>query len=205
MKLIIVRHSTSKHNLGHRISGGESNPDLSDSGIELAKQASEHLDLSKIDLVYASPLKRAFHTAQILTKNQKEIHIDQNLLEMRFGSWEGKDAVPLRQKYPDAFDLEGMMNQNYTKYAENAESYRELVERCTEFFNDLKKIAKNKTVLVVCHGFTIRSLIASLFKIDPIEVAVVNNVSFTEILLDENNDFKPRFKSFNGEKPQYFA
>lgn len=205
MKLIIVRHSTSEHNVGNRISGGASDPDLSSSGIELAKKASHYLDLSKIDLVYSSPLKRALHTTEILTKNQKQIYTSRSLLEMQFGSWEGKDATPLRQKYPDAFDLEGMMDENYINYAKGAESYTKLVKRCTDFIDELKQTAQNKTVLIVCHGFTIRGLLGSLFKIDPIEFGVVNNVSFTEVLLDEENDFKPRLKSFGSEKPQHFA
>lgn len=205
MKLIIVRHSTSKQNLRRLISGGNSNPDLSKQGIALAKQAASYLDESKIDQVYASPLKRAYQTAQILTDYHKKIITDNRLKEMDFGSWDGQDPAPLLKEYPDAFDFENFLSEHYTAYAKGAESYADVTRRCCGFLNDLKENAAGQTIMIVCHGFTIRGLISSLFGSDIMTIGAVRNVSFTEVKLDESSNFKPRLMTFNRERPAYFA
>ncbi|KRM05161.1 hypothetical protein FC59_GL000219 [Lactobacillus kitasatonis DSM 16761 = JCM 1039] len=63
--------------------------------------------------------------------------------------------------------------------------------------HDLKENDAGKTVLVVCHSFTIRGILAGLFHIDITGIAAVNNVSFTEISLDEDRFFAPCLLSFN--------
>lgn len=47
------------------------------------------------------------------------------------------------------------------------------------------------------HDFTIRGILAGLFHIDITGIAAVNNVSFTEISLDEDRFFAPCLLSFN--------
>lgn len=205
MKLIIVRHSISKQNAHRLISGGSSNPDLSPQGMMLARQAASHLDENKIDQVYASPLKRAYQTAQILTDYHKKIVTDDRLKEMNFGSWDGQDPAPLLKEHPDAFDFENFLSNRYTAYAQGAESYADVTKRCGSFLADLKPKAAGRTVMIVCHGFTIRGLMSSLFKLDIMGIGAVRNVSFTEIKLDESNGFKPRLLTFNRDRPAYFA
>lgn len=205
MKLILVRHSISEHNVGDIISGGKSDPKLSKAGIALAEKASHFIDETKIDQVYASPLTRAYQTAQILTDNNKTIQVDKRLVEMNFGEWEGRKTQPLREKYPDVFDFRGAFSPNFVKYDKGAESYGDLIDRCNSFMHDLKENAAGQTVLVVCHGFTIRGILAALFNIDITGIAAVNNVSFTEVELDEQRFMAPCLLSFNREKPAYFA
>lgn len=205
MKLILVRHSISEHNVGDIISGGKSNPKLSEAGIALAEKASHFIDETKIDQVYSSPLTRAYQTAQLLTDNNKEIQKDKRLAEMNFGDWEGKETQPLRDKYPDAFDFRGTFSPNFVKYDKGAESYGDLIDRCNIFMHDLKRNAAGQIVLVVCHGFTIRGILAALFHTDITRIAAVNNVSFTEVELDEQRFFAPCLLSFNRETPAYFA
>ena len=205
MKLILVRHGESEHNKGDLISGGASNPDLSAEGIAGVKKVSRNFDESQVDLVYASPLIRAKRTAEILTKGRKTINLDPRLIEMQFGSWEGSDVTPLYENCSDAFDFMGMIGKDYTKYAQNAESYDDLVSRCQSFMVDLKQVASQKTVLVVCHGFTIRGLMAAILGLDTSEITAQDNVTFTEINFDEANDFNPRLMSFNRALPAYYG
>lgn len=205
MKLILVRHGISQHNVGSLISGGKSDPDLSPEGIAGVKEISQYVDNDKIDAVYASPLKRAYQTAELLTNNSKKIIVDQRLIEMDFGSWEGRDAKPLYEKYPDAFDYMGMFSPNFVKYVQNAESYDDLIERCRSFMNDLKRNESDKTVMVVCHGFTIRGILAGLFHLNISDIGAAKNVSFTEINFDEEHFWRPRLMTYNRETPAYYA
>lgn len=204
MKLILVRHSISNHNLNDIISGAQSNPELSEAGIEKAAAIYPKLKLDRIDQVYASPLKRAFQTAEILTNHEKDIITDKRLLEMNFGSWEGKHATPLYQKYPDAFDFVGLIGDNYLKYAENAESYQDVIDRVRSFYDEIKVKHSDQTVMVVCHGFTIRAFMAALLNVKIEKIGAVNNVSFTEFNIDAEHDYV-QLMSFNQDLPIYYG
>ena len=96
MDLLLVRHGVSEHNISDVISGGTSNPNLSQAGVKQVEEVSKLIDNSKLDRVYARPLIRAKRTAQILTDFQKEIITDDRLREMNFGSWDGQHAAELR-------------------------------------------------------------------------------------------------------------
>ena len=118
MDLLLVRHGVSEHNTSDVISGGTSNPNLSQAGVKQVEEVSKIIDNNKIDQVYASPLIRAKRTAQILTDFQKDIITDDRLKEMDFGSWEGQHAEELKVKYPDAFDdlgtIKSSRSEGYT-------------------------------------------------------------------------------------------
>lgn len=205
MKLILVRHGISTHNVSSLISGGKSDPDLSPEGIRQIKEVREYFDEDQVDAVYASPLSRAYQTAELLTNKKKKITVDQRLIEMNFGSWEGRNAKPLYERYPDAFDYMGMFSPNFVKYVQDAESYDDLIERCRSFMNDLKHNSPGKTVLVVCHGFTIRGILAGLFHLNISDIGASKNVSFTEINFDEKHFWRPRLMSYNRKTPAYYA
>lgn len=204
MELILVRHGVSEQNLGDLVSGGSSDPDLTSQGIIEVKEISHHLDSNKIDIVYASPLKRAYKTAQLLVPG-KAIHQDERLMEMDFGSWEGKHANQLRQDYPDSFDYMGLFNNNYAKHAQDAESYNDIVKRTSKFLDEIKPANSQKTVMVVCHGVTIRGLMAAIFGLDTAEIMNVKNVAFNEIIFDEDSGWQPRLISFNRPLPILIA
>ena len=59
MDLLLVRHGISEHNTSDVISGGTSNPNLSQAGVKQVEEISKIIDNNKIDQVYASPLIRA--------------------------------------------------------------------------------------------------------------------------------------------------
>lgn len=200
MKLILVRHGVSEQNIGDMVSGGNSNPKLTAKGIENIKKVAQQIDEDKIDLVYASPLTRAYETAHLLAPS-KSIQTDDRLKEMDFGAWDGKHANELRKDYPDAFDFMGMFNNNYAKYAANSESYDDIAKRAEEFLEEIKSLGSNKTVLVVCHGVTIRGFLSAIFGLDTSEFTNVANVGFSEVIFDEENDWNPRLMSFNKTVP----
>ncbi|CCI84532.1 phosphoglycerate mutase family protein [Lactobacillus pasteurii DSM 23907 = CRBIP 24.76] len=204
MELILVRHSVSNHNTGDIISGAQSNPDLSPVGIEKVQKIYPKLDLKKIDQVFSSPLNRAVQTAKLLTNDQKEIILDQKLLEMNFGSWDGKSVTPLYDLYPDAFDCEGLITDNYLKYAKDAESFQDVIDRVQSFYDNLKANYKGKTVMIVCHGFTIRAFIAALLQVDIDKIGTVDNISFTEFNIDDQSD-RVQMKGFNQKLPIYYG
>lgn len=200
MKLVLVRHGVSEQNIGDIVSGGNSNPKLTAKGIENIKKISQHIDEDKVDIVYSSPLTRAYETAHLLVPH-KSIQVDDRLKEMNFGDWEGEHANELRKDYPDAFDFMGMFNNNYAKYAKNSETYDDITRRAREFLKELKQIGSHKTILVVCHGVTIRGILSAIFGLNTSNFTNVANVGFNEIIFDEDNNWTPRLMSFNNTVP----
>ena len=205
MDLLLVRHGVSEHNTSDVISGGTSNPNLSQAGVKQVEEVSKIIDNNKIDQVYASPLIRAKRTAQILTDFQKDIITDDRLKEMDFGSWEGQHAEELKVKCPDAFDDLGTINSKYTKYAKNGETFEQVADRVEEFVAEIQPYSNDKTIMVVCHGFVIRSLIARWFKLKIEDVMTVRNVSFTELHFEKDDIQRPRLMTFNRTEPLYYG
>lgn len=205
MDLLLVRHGVSEHNTSDVISGGTSNPNLSQAGVKQVEEVSKIIDNNKIDQVYASPLIRAKRTAQILTDFQKDIITDDRLKEMDFGSWEGQHAEELKVKCPDAFDDLGTINSKYTKYAKNGETFEQVADRVEEFLAEIQPYSNDKTIMVVCHSFVIRSLIARWFKLKIEDVMTVRNVSFTELHFEKDDIERPRLMTFNRTEPLYYG
>lgn len=205
MDLLLVRHGVSEHNTSDVISGGTSNPNLSQAGVKQVEEVSKIIDNNKIDQVYASPLIRAKRTAQILTDFQKDIITDDRLKEMDFGSWEGQHAEELKVKCLDAFDDLGTINSKYTKYAKNGETFEQVADRVEEFLAEIQPYSNDKTIMVVCHGFVIRSLIARWFKLKIEDVMTVRNVSFTELHFEKDDIERPRLMTFNRTEPLYYG
>lgn len=205
MDLLLVRHGVSEHNTSDVISGGTSNSNLSQAGVKQVEEVSKIIDNNKIDQVYASPLIRAKRTAQILTDFQKDIITDDRLKEMDFGSWEGQHAEELKVKCPDAFDDLGTINSKYTKYAKNGETFEQVADRVEEFLAEIQPYSNDKTIMVVCHGFVIRSLIARWFKLKIEDVMTVRNVSFTELHFEKDDIERPRLMTFNRTEPLYYG
>ena len=205
MDLLLVRHGISEHNTSDVISGGTSNPNLSQAGVKQVEEISKIIYNNKIDQVYASPLIRAKRTAQILTDFQKDIITDDRLKEMDFGSWEGQHAEGLKVKYPDAFDDLGTINSKYTKYAKDGETFEQVADRVEDFLAEIQPNSNDKTIMVVCHGFVIRSLIARWFKLKIEDVMTVRNVSFTELHFEKDDVERPRLMTFNRTEPLYYG
>ena len=93
MELYIVRHGRTEWNAKGLIQGISDIP-LLEEGREMARQTARGLKTVSLDAVYASPLSRAFETAEILVEGRNlEIRKDQRLREMDFGIYEGEDYV----------------------------------------------------------------------------------------------------------------
>lgn len=144
MKLLLTRHGQTDWNVAGKIQG-TTDIELNETGIEQAKATGEKLLDYNIDIIIASPLKRAKKTAEIIRGNRNiEILLDDGLKERAFGEFEGKTR--------EEFDFDEIWNYKLNKKYENAESTRELFERVQGFLNKIQKEYKDKTVLLVTHG-----------------------------------------------------
>lgn len=139
MKIIFEPHATTLDNEGNRASGWN-NVELSELGIQQAKQMGARYNLEDINAVFVSDLQRAYKTARLAFQDidTKKLFLDWRLRECNYGDLElgPKNKVDIeRLKYIDS-------------PFPNGESYRQAMERMKSFIEDLKK-SDYKTVLVI--------------------------------------------------------
>ena len=112
MLFYLVRHGQTDWNRAGKIQGTTDIP-LNETGRQQAEQLATVLKersgypaKTRIDAVYASPLARAFQTAEILAKEGKlPLRRLTGLRERDFGYWEGKSWQQVEAEYPDEFHL----------------------------------------------------------------------------------------------------
>lgn len=91
--LYLVRHGTPDFKDGIKLCIGRTEIDIGDAGIAEAKSLREIFKEKDINAIYASPLGRCIHTAEIIAGGEQEVKIHEGLAEIYMGSWEG---VPLK-------------------------------------------------------------------------------------------------------------
>ena len=181
MQLILIRHGETIWNKEGRVQG-TSDIELSAAGLEQAHKLALSLKDSPIDAIHASPLKRAFQTAEIInTFHQKEIEVHSELTEMDQGDFEGLTFKELMAHEKDF--LHRWITDPVSMKMPKGESLAELQERAWQPIQ--KIIAGGKNALVVSHNFTIAVILCRLRKINLAEFrnTCVDNASKTLITI----------------------
>ncbi len=84
MKLYIIRHGETDWNKEKRLQG-QSDTQLNEYGIELARITGEALKYVHFDYIFSSPLKRAYKTAELIRMDRPvKIVTDDRLKEICF-------------------------------------------------------------------------------------------------------------------------
>jgi alpha-ribazole phosphatase len=170
IKLILIRHAESDGNVQKKFCGFK-DVELTKKGIWQAERLSYRLKGVEVDEVYCSDLKRAQHTAEIIFKDKGvNIITNPNFREINFGIWEGYtfDEVKSKYGYGDEFNL-WLENINEKIKLPKGESLIDLNHRVmTELGKILKrdkKMNKDKTIALVCHGGTIRVILGNALNL----------------------------------------
>lgn len=161
MKLYVIRHGETTWNVEKRLQG-RSDTRLNEYGIELAKITAHALKDINFDLIYSSPLKRAYDTAKIIRDDRKiEIHKDDRLQEICFGDWEGVKSSELPEEFALFFDAP----EKYIPLG-NGESFTEVIERTRSFIEEIVVPASEKyqCMLIVAHGALNNAIAANLLN-----------------------------------------
>lgn len=154
VKICFVRHGETNENKARRVQGRKDFP-LNETGIMQAHAVGNFLKQrgDEFDLIFSSPLSRAYDTACII-KNiigfKKDIIKNQDFIERDFGVCEG-------------------MNVSYETFIKVLDDSYEGLEKSYDLqnrvYNGLIKIIneyKPKSILVVAHSHTIKGLLTKL-------------------------------------------
>ena len=143
MFLYVVRHGQTEANVKH-LFNGINEGDLTDIGVKQAEELQAVIEKINIDYIFSSPLKRAIHTANILNLKNKQIQKDDRLIERECGTFTLKPTTLIE-------DRSVLYDKNENKY-EEFESYSSIINRVTDFLNELKEKNFKGNILVVTHG-----------------------------------------------------
>ena len=138
--IYIVRHGQTDWNLAGKIQG-HTNISLNKKGIKQAKKVSKKLKKVDFDIVFSSPLIRAYETASIITN--KDIIKDKRLAERYYGTMEGKVRAEVRH-------LIDFYSNDDNKY--NIENFSDFRQRINSFFDEIKEKHKGKNILIITHA-----------------------------------------------------
>ena len=138
------------------------------------KERSGYPAETRIDAVYASPLARAFQTAEILAKEGKlPLRRLTGLRERDFGCWEGKSWQQVEAEYPDEFHL--WREQPMVGIPSGGESRKSCEARSERAIRQILEETAGDAV-IVAHGGILVFLMNYLLRFhrDPQEIIVAN-------------------------------
>jgi broad specificity phosphatase PhoE len=155
-KLIMIRHGESIANKEGRFAG-HSDYELSELGFEQARRAGKYIkDHYQVDVVYASDLKRAFHTALPTAELfGLEAIPDEGLRELYVGEWETLHHLEVAKRYPEDFNT--WMNDFSNARCTGGESIRELYDRIVPHVLKIASENEEKTVVIATHSTPVRA------------------------------------------------
>ncbi len=152
MEITVVRHGQSESNRSGLWQGQGDSP-LSDEGHVQVAALAARLENRHYDLVVASDLQRASHTAAALARG---LEVDPTWREMDIGSWEGRSRADIKADDPDL--LAAVRAGEDVKFG-GGESIREFDTRVAGAFEKIQaRLDQDDRAVVVAHGGVIASL-----------------------------------------------
>jgi broad specificity phosphatase PhoE len=173
--IYFVRHGETDWNLEGRLQGQRDIP-LNDVGRVQAEEAGRRLQAlvpNPEDLAYvASPMSRTRETMERLRKviglHPESYRLDERLVELTFGEWEGMTWKEVRKKEPQRASLRERDKWNYAPPG-GGESYAMLVDRVRPVLNDL-----TRDTVLVAHGGVARAFLAAACGVSTRDAASID-------------------------------
>ena len=145
---------------------GRTDAVLSEKGISQVRYLKEILKDFSFDYIVASPLVRAYNTAQIvMEEREQEIFGDRRLMEQDFGIFEGMTYKEIQNTYPKELDA---WNEEFSTYRiPKGESFADVRSRAEDFLRDIPsgRESKGEKMLIVAHKGTLGHLLAAMLKL----------------------------------------
>ncbi len=187
--IIFLRHAQAENNTKRILAGRTEGVPLTKTGIQQAERISEYLKPLDISAIYSSPIERAKHTAEIVTKNSAiDVELDDRLTEIDMGKF-------TRMNYDDMFAKYGNI---FLKFYENdpviaeheVETFPNVQKRILDMVDHVIKKHKNENVILVTHMDPIKSMLANVMDLKPKTLfeLIIANASFT-ILTEQERKF----------------
>jgi probable phosphomutase (TIGR03848 family) len=196
-RLVFLRHAHSIANDAGILSGQLPGITLSKKGKEQAKLLIERIGASSFDSIRVSPMQRCEETIAPWIKSVHsaglgEYRIDEDLIEVDYGTWSGRKLSRLsREKLWKA-----IQEKPSTVEFPDGEKIKAMQKRALRSVEQALSEKKNGTHLFVSHGDVLKAVVAGLLKmkLDDFQSLVIDPASITIIDYDGS---KSRLLTFN--------
>lgn len=156
-RVILIRHCEAEGNV-KQIFQGHTDAPITENGRRQLELLALRLRNTPIDVLYSSPLVRAYQTAEAVNQyHNLPILQDAGLIELNGGEWEGVPWMELPEKFPDMEEI--WWKTPYEFSPKEGESMREIYDRIWNTVIELVKTNPGKTIAVTSHGCAIRNFL----------------------------------------------
>jgi broad specificity phosphatase PhoE len=183
MKLILIRHGETEWNKQRRIQGCRSDTRLSQKGLEQADRLAAALRKERVDAIYASPMKRASETAQIIAEACKlQVHVFNELREIDAGELDGLFERELTGPYETAW--KEFRNGNASTPLPGGESLQDVQKRTSWAVDRMLEKHIDGTVVVVAHLLANLAMVCQALDINLGQIARFKQAPASITILD---------------------
>lgn len=162
--IYFIRHGETNWNAERRMQG-QWESDLTERGRQQADKNAETVANLGVDAIYASPLRRARHSAEALSqRTDHDLIFDDRLKEWNAGDWSGHLYAEVVEKWPEEWTAWRADMWNYRP--PGCENFQDLARRGGDFLNDIL-VTEHQRIAVVSHGFIGRAMMLVLAKLQP--------------------------------------
>jgi len=182
LQIVLVRHGATDWNLQHRCQGA-SDRDLSEVGLRQAEAIALSLRGENLSAIYASDLKRARHTAEVIGQpHGLPVLIEEKIRELDHGKLEGLTFNEIKANYGEF--LTRWRSEPAELQVPGGERLIDVAERAWAGLNQIvERHADADNIVVVSHNFPIVGIVCRItgtplnsyrnFHLDPCGVSRV--------------------------------
>ena len=187
--LYIVRHGQSQANLD-KILAGQSDYDLTETGVEQAKSMQKILEKVHFDFAFSSDLIRAKRTAEIITAEHNLTVAAHHLLrERHFGRFQDQSYQMVEKEYDMAYERIknlAFSERRKEKLFDDVESDDEVISRYITILREIAIGHLGQTGLIGSHGNAMRFLLMhlDLDTFGELAIGAIDNTGY--IVLDSD-------------------
>ncbi len=150
MIIYLVRHGQTDWNAELKVQGVTDIP-LNETGLAQAAKARELMKDIPLDVIYSSPLARAWRTAEIINEyHHVPLIAEPRIMERNYGIYEAKHY----DEYPGV----EFWNYDLNKRFEGAETVQEVFGRIYACLDEIRAKHPGKSVMLAMHGGAARAV-----------------------------------------------
>ena len=157
-RFYVIRHCEAVGNK-EKIFQGTYDGEVSELGEKQLEYLSLRMRNEHIDYIFSSSRKRALATAGAVNRyHHLPIKIDDRIMEINAGEWEGKHFADFPVLFPEQMYL---WDHEPAKFeAPHGEKMADVYERMVAFVKEQATVHSGKSIVLASHGCAIRNLLA---------------------------------------------
>lgn len=153
-EILLIRHGETDWNTERRLQG-HLDIGLNAEGKRQARALGQALRAEKFDVIVASDLQRALHTAQAIAEEQgATVQVEPGLRERCYGAFEGLRHADIQERYPQDYAAwqAREFDARFPAGERDAETLREFTERAVGTVMQLAARSQARRMAIVTHG-----------------------------------------------------